>query len=106
MGASDLPANLKLNTRASSSVPATNIAVRVAGHASYMLVGNAFTLLLGLPFQVYLARQLGAEGLGAWGLFEALVAVLSGVLSFGASQTVLKYVSHHLARGEHETVKS
>lgn len=77
---------------------------RLAGQASLLLAGNAFTMLAGLPFQVYLARQLGAEGLGTWGLLEAVVAVLAGVLGFGVSQTVVRFVPHHLERAEHRAL--
>lgn len=71
-----------------------------------MLGGNAFTLLLGFPFQAYVARQLGAEGLGVYGLFEAVVALATGLLGLGIAQTALRFVPHHLARGENGAVFS
>ena len=36
------------------------------------LLGNVFTLAVGLPLQIYVARTLGADGLGVFSLFDLL----------------------------------
>lgn len=80
--------------------------VRLAGQTSFLLAGNVFTLVAGLPFQVYLSRTLGAEGLGLYGLLEGVAAVIMGIVGLGVAQTVLRYLPHHVARGEYAAARS
>lgn len=78
---------------------------RLAGQVSFLFIGNAFTLIAGLPFQLYLARALGANGIGAFGLLEAIIAVISSLLGFGVSQTMVRFLPHHLARSEFDAAR-
>lgn len=61
--------------------------------------GTAFTFLLGLPFQIYLARSLGASGLGLVGITEAIVVMTSGLLSFGLAPLAVRYIPEYRIRG-------
>src|SRR6516165_6247743 len=77
------------------------IASRVGVPTIYLLLGNIFTLAVGLPLQIYIARILGAAGIGIYGLFEAAMNTASGLLGFGVAMTVVRFVPEHLARREY-----
>jgi O-antigen/teichoic acid export membrane protein len=68
-------------------------------------IGNAFTLIVGLPLQVYVSRVLGAANLGVYGLLEASFVTVAGLLSLGVGQTIVRFVPEHLARGQFEAVR-
>ncbi|MCP5534605.1 MAG: oligosaccharide flippase family protein [Akkermansiaceae bacterium] len=78
-----------------------SIAKKVAGQSSWFLIGNVFTLLVGFLFQVYLARQLQADGLGVFGLLEVGAAALTGLLGFGIAQVMLRFVPEHVSLGQY-----
>ena len=80
--------------------PRAPIAARVGVPTVYMLLGNLFTLVVGLPFQIYVARVLGAAGVGVYGLLEGAMVFVSGLMAFGIGQTVMRFVPEHLARQE------
>lgn len=69
----------------------------LAGQSAFFLAGNVFTLIAGFTFQVYLANQLGADGLGLFGLYEASISVVAGLLSFGLAPSAVKFIPHYLA---------
>lgn len=83
----------------------SRVGVTVAGQTIVVLAGNVFTLVAGLPFQIYVARVLGVNQLGVFGLAEALVVTLSGFVSFGIAQTAVRFIPEHLAKGEHEHIR-
>ncbi len=70
-----------------------------------VLAGNVFTLVAGLPFQIYVARVLGVNQLGVFGLVEAVVVTLSGFVGFGIAQTAVRFIPEYLAKGEHEHIR-
>lgn len=77
------------------------IASRLGVPTIYMLLGNLFTLAVGLPLQIYVARVLGPGGVGVYGLIEAAMATAAGVLGLGVGMTVMRFVPEHLARHEY-----
>jgi O-antigen/teichoic acid export membrane protein len=83
----------------------STIGVTVAGQTIVVFAGNVFTLVAGLPFQIYVARVLGVNQLGVFGLVEAAVVTLSGFVSFGIAQTAVRFIPEHLAKGEHEHIR-
>ena len=74
---------------------------RVGVPTIYMLLGNLFTLVVGLPFQIYVARVLGPQSLGVYGVLDALMVTLAGLLAFGIGSAVVRFVPEHLTRGEY-----
>ena len=78
---------------------------RLGGQATVIFLGNLFTLAVGLPLQVYVARVLGAEGLGTFSLLEAGVATLSGLLALGIAPTLVKYIPEHLEKREYGCIR-
>jgi O-antigen/teichoic acid export membrane protein len=78
----------------------------LGGQALFFLAGNVFTLLVGLPFQIYLARVLGVELLGVFSLLEGGVALVTGLVGFGIAATLPKFVPHHLERHEYTSIRS
>jgi O-antigen/teichoic acid export membrane protein len=79
--------------------------VAVAGQTIVVFAGNVFTLVAGLPFQIYVARVLGVNQLGLFGLVEAAVVTMSGFVSFGFAQTAVRFIPEHLAKSEHDHVR-
>ncbi len=81
--------------------PDAPIASRLGVPTIYMLLGNVFTLAVGLPLQIYVARVLGPGGVGVYGLLEAAMATAAGLLGLGVGVTVMRFVPEHLARHEY-----
>jgi O-antigen/teichoic acid export membrane protein len=77
------------------------IACRVGVPTIYLLLGNIFTLAVGVPLQIYIVRILGAVGIGIYGLLEAAMSTASGLLGFGVGMTVVRFLPEHLARREY-----
>jgi O-antigen/teichoic acid export membrane protein len=67
-------------------------ASRLAGQSGLVIAGNAFTLLVGLPFQIYLARVLGAEQLGAFSLFDVVAQTAGALAALGLSYTIVLFM--------------
>ena len=68
-----------------------SLAKKVADQSAWFLAGNLYTLFVGFAFQVYLARQIGAEGLGLFGLLQAGVVAFSGLLGLGVAQVMVRF---------------
>ena len=82
-----------------------DMATRLAGQTGLVIAGNAFTLLAGLPFQIYLARVLGAEQLGAFSLFEVIAQTAGALAALGLTYTVVRFIPEHLSLGQHRHVR-
>ena len=78
---------------------------RLGGQTLYFLLGNIFTLFVGFPLQVFVARTLGAENLGIFSLFDAVASLGANLLSFGLAPTLVKFIPHNLARGDQASVR-
>ncbi len=77
-------------------------AVRQLGVASvYVVLGNAFSLAVGLPLQIYVSRVLGPGGVGVYGLLEAVVATAAALLDIGIGPTAIRFIPGHLQRHEY-----
>lgn len=81
------------------------IASRLAGQSGLVMAGNAFTLLVGFPFQIYLARVLGAEQLGAFSLFEVIAQTAGALAGMGLSHTIVRFIPEHVGLGQHGRVR-
>jgi O-antigen/teichoic acid export membrane protein len=80
--------------------------VRHLGEQTAMVMGGTvFTFLVGLPFQVYLARSLGTSGLGIVGVAEALVLTAAGLLSFGLAPLAMRYIPEYRTTGASQSIK-
>ncbi len=82
-----------------------NPARQLGGQAAFFFLGNVFTLLVGLPLQIYVARMLGASGLGVFSLIEGGVSLAAGLIAFGQAPTLVKFIPFHLERGEFPCVR-
>lgn len=88
-----------------SNSNATSVASRLGGQAAYFLVGNVFTLLVGFPLQIFVARMLGANELGVFSLIEGAMSMAAGLLALGIAPTLVKFIPAHLERGEHTAIR-
>ncbi len=79
--------------------------VRLGTQALVLLLGNAFTLCVGLPLQIYVARVLGASGLGTFALIDAITGFVAGLLAFGIAPTVVRFIPQHLEKGEFASIR-
>lgn len=78
----------------------------LASQSGLLMLGNIFTLFLGFPFQIYLARKLGADQLGVFGLFEVIAQAAGTLFGFGLATTLVRFIPHHLALQEDRCVKT
>ena len=78
---------------------------QLGGQASFFFVGNVFTLLVGFPLQIYIAKKLGADGLGIFSLLEGGIGLALGLLAFGLAPTLVKFIPMHLERGEYNCIR-
>lgn len=77
----------------------------LGGQTAIVMVGTAFTFIVGLPFQIYLARELGAAGLGVVGIAEALVLTGAGLLGLGLAPLVVRYIPEYRVTGASRAVR-
>lgn len=80
-------------------------AVGLAKQSTYFLIGNLFTLIVGFSFQVYLAKVLGADGLGQFGLYDSVVTLFTGLLGFGLAQAVVKYIPLYQVKSDFFSIR-
>lgn len=84
----------------------TRAAVRnLGGQTAIVMAGTAFTFVVGLPFQIYLARSLGTVGLGTVGIAEALVLTAAGFLSFGLAPLAVRYIPEYRLTGNARAIR-
>ena len=84
-----------------AGTPST-VSRRLGVASLYVLLGNVFTLAVGLPLQIYVSRVLGPSGVGVYGLLDAAMSTAAGLLGLGIGQTAMRFLPAHLERGEHE----
>lgn len=77
----------------------------LGGQAIWSFSGYLFTLAIGLPLQMLIARTVGAEGLGTFNLVEATVALLAALLSFGLAPSVVKFIPNLIDRGQFAAIR-
>jgi len=81
-------------------------ASKLASQSGLLVIGNMFTLFVGFPFQIYLARSLGADQLGVFGLFEVIAQTAATLFGFGLATTLVRFIPHHLELQESRSVKT
>lgn len=81
----------------------SSLARRLGLASLYVVLGNAFTLIVGLPLQIYVSRILGPSGIGVYGLLEATVATVAALLDLGIGSAAIRFVPAHLERGEYSS---
>lgn len=77
----------------------------ISRHSSIYFAGTVFTLALGYPFKIYLARILGAEALGLYALGMTIIGFLGIFNSLGIPQSAVRFVSAYLANGKSELLR-
>lgn len=77
----------------------------LGGQSAVVMGGTAFTFLVGMPFQIYLARSLGTVGLGIVGIAEALVMTAAGFLSFGLAPLAVRYIPEYRLAGASRAIR-
>ena len=78
---------------------------RLASQSGFVTLGNVFTLFVGLPFQIYLANELGAAQLGALGLFEVVAQTVGSIFSFGLGFLLVRFIPQYVELGQNRHVK-
>lgn len=81
------------------------IARQLSAQTFYIVLGNIFTLAIGLPLQIYVARVIGPAGLGTYSLIDGALFTASGLVGFGVAQTTLRFVPAHLENCEYAAVR-
>jgi O-antigen/teichoic acid export membrane protein len=83
----------------------SSIVSQLGGQAAFLLIGNVFTLLVGFPLQIYVARMLGADGLGVFSLIEGGVGLAAGLVAFGQAPTLVRFIPAYLERGQYAGIR-
>src|SRR5262245_33691436 len=60
---------------------------KISHHSAVFVAGNLFTVVAGWFYKVYVARSVGATGLGIFGLGMTVVGFFSVFASFGLPTT-------------------
>lgn len=84
---------------------ASRAAVRHLGGQTIVVMGETLFIIVGLSFQIYLARQLGTEGLGFVGIAEALVQTPAGFLAFGLAPLLVCYIPEYRVTGAFRAIR-
>ncbi len=84
----------------------TAVATRIGGQGTVFLAGNVFTLVVGFPLQIFVARVLGAKDLGVFSLLEAAVGIASGLLAFGLAPTLVKFIPEYLEQHRYGNLRT
>lgn len=82
-----------------------SIAARLASQSGLVMLGNMFTLFAGFPFQIYLARTLGADQLGAFGLLEVTAQTAASLFGFGLGFTLVRFIPQQIVLGQNRHVR-
>jgi O-antigen/teichoic acid export membrane protein len=72
----------------------------------FALFGNACTLLVSFPLQIYVSRVLGPENLGVFSLIEGALGTAVGILGLGIGPTLVRFIPVYLARGEFGKIRT
>ncbi|UWR35725.1 oligosaccharide flippase family protein (plasmid) [Sulfitobacter sp. W027] len=94
-----------MNSSANQKTENSAAVRRLGGQTTIVMGGTAFTFIVGFPFQIYLARELGAAGLGLVGIAEALVMTVSGLLGLGLAPLAVRYIPEYLVSGASRAIR-
>ena len=81
--------------------PITPVARRLGIASLYVVLGNAYTLVVGLPLQIYVSHVLGPDGVGVYGLLEAVVTTIAAFLDLGIGSVTIRFLPAYLQCGEY-----
>jgi len=73
---------------------------RISRHSTIFFAGTLFTAAAGYLFKIYVARVLGAEGLGVFALGMTIVGFLAVFNGLGLPQAATRFVSAYSATGQ------
>jgi O-antigen/teichoic acid export membrane protein len=73
------------------------VARQLAGQSALLMLGNAFTFLVGFPFQIYVAHVLGAKSLGVFGLLEVANQSIGPLFGLGMGHVAVRFLPDYLA---------
>ena len=85
--------------------PAPTEAGNVMGQAFVNGTGLVYTTLVGIGFRVFIARTLGAEGVGLYSLAMAVCAFSALLYSMGAGQTINRFLPACIGAGQPERAR-
>lgn len=103
--AGDLSGELMTGTVMPSDDAKPAVAGRLGGQTLYVLAGNVFTLLVGLPLQIYVSRTLGSSGLGTFGLLEGIAGTIAGLFGLGLAPTAVRFIPQYLEEGDFASIR-
>jgi hypothetical protein len=72
--------------------PSPQLTRQLGSQTLYVLFGNLFTLSVGLPLQILVARVIGTAELGVSGLIDGAVSTANGFLGFGIAPTMVRFI--------------
>ena len=79
---------------------------QLAGQSALLMMGNAFTLLAGFPFQIYVAQQVGSKNLGAFGLCDVFAQTIGALFGLGVGHVAVRFLPEYLAESKTRHIRS
>lgn len=79
---------------------------RVSRQSAVFFLGSIFSASAGYVFKLYLARTLGAEGLGVYALGMTLAGFLGIFSALGLPQSAVRFVAAYRATGQMERLRA
>lgn len=73
---------------------------KISRQSSISFAGTLFTVATGYFFKIYVARLLGAEGLGLYALGMSVIAFVGIFASFGLPRAATRFISVYNSQGE------
>ena len=73
--------------------------------SAVLFMGNVLLLLGGYGFKIFLARRIGAEGLGIFALGECLVSFALLLVVWEMQQAFFRFIPEFMSRGEFERIR-
>jgi stage V sporulation protein B len=71
----------------------------------FYLVGSGLTIqLLGTAYRIWLAQQIGADGLGIFSMVYPVYRLISGIATIGLPLALTKWISEYLTTGNYPAI--
>jgi O-antigen/teichoic acid export membrane protein len=78
---------------------------QISRHSAVFFAGTMFTIAAGYLFKIFLARVLGAEGLGIYALGMTVGGVLGLIAAIGIPQAAARYVAVYAGGGRYADLR-
>lgn len=79
---------------------------KMSRHSAFFFAGTIFSVGLGYPFKIYVARKIGAQGLGFYALGVTVVDFLSLFASLGLGSAAARFTATYSGLKAHDRLRN